>query len=84
MWGEMRKNESHWSPFSLDLRECGHPCPRHCNDNLLEFIFLLSLGNVTYTKYLLRVPNGKEAAVCETMLWQGFWFLAECRAYSVS
>ena len=50
-WGEMGPT----GPFSLALQGCGHPCPRHRNDNLLGLIFLLSLTNAIYTKSLLRV-----------------------------
>lgn len=54
LWGEVGEMDP-TGPFALALQGCGHPCPRHRNENLLALIFLLSLTNATYTPSLLPV-----------------------------
>lgn len=56
-WGETDPT----GPFALALQGCGHPCPRHRNDNLLGLVFLMSLTNATYRPSLLRVSVGRRS-----------------------
>lgn len=80
-WGEMGPT----GPFSLALQGCGHPCPRHHNDNLLGLLFFLSLTNAMYT--FAPCFSGKVSVDWEwkeAVAWQDFWFLGKSRASSAS